>query len=240
MVRVMSESMEKLRTPRLLMVAVVLFCLIILLQLGLMLQRHLNRPSAGAGPDVNAVWTQADEIEFMHARINRLFDQAFRSTLSVPQPPAAVTNAPIADGSAVSFEDAFAHMRRMQRQIDELFDQGFERPAPRRHGFDEGWSRLQVTPGFNVQDKESAYEVAIRLPGIDKSGIQITLNGSVLSIVAQQESRNSSRHFERHLRLPGATSDQGKIRAIFTNELLSITIPRENQPGLAALPINVH
>lgn len=236
----MSEGMAKFGSPRLLLVAVVLFCIIILLQLGLMLQRHLNRPSAGAGPDVNAVWTQADEIESMHARINRLFDQAFRSTLSVPQPPAVVTSAPIADGSAVSFEDAFAHMRRMQRQIDALFEQGFARPATRRAGFDEGWGRLQATPGFNVRDGESAYEVAIRLPGIEKSGIEITLHNSVLSIVAQQESRRSSSHFERHLRLPGATADQEKIKATFTNELLSITIPKEHPPVLAAQSINVH
>lgn len=236
----MTEMVEKLRAPRLLMVAVVLFCIMILLQLGLLLQRHLHRPAVVTGPDVRAVWHEADEIESIHARINRLFDQAFRSTLAVPQPPAVATNTPLDDGSAVSFVDTFAHMRRMQRQIDALFEHGFDGPVYRQAGFDDGWSRLQVTPGFNVQESESAYDVAIRLPGMEKSGIQITLNGSVLSIMAQQESRRSSRHFERHLRLPGATTDQGKIRATFTNELLSITIPKERWPGVTAQSINVH
>lgn len=250
----MTEMMTKPRTSRLLMVAVVLFCVIILLQLGLMLQRQLNRSSSGALSGVKPAWSQMDEMESMHAGINRLFDQAFHNhPPTVPQPPAAVSNTPSAGGSAVSFEDPFVHMRRMQHQIDAMFAHALDNQGNPGAGFDEGWARLQVTPGFNIREKEDSYEVAIRLPGMDKSGIHISLEGSVLSIVAEQESRQNvekagvphqfrraSQYFERHLRLPGATSDQAKIKAAFTNDILSISIPKEAAPRPVAQPIKVY
>jgi len=251
----MTETMEKPRTTRLLMVVVGLLSVIILLQLGLILQRHLNRPSASRSvSDVHSIWNQGDTIESMHTDINRLFEQAFRKSFSVPQPPAAMSNAPFAGGSAVSFEDPFVHMRRMQRQIDAMFAQALDERIPRSAGFDEGWARLQVTPGFNIRENDSAYEVLIRLPGVDKSGIQITLHGAVLSIVAEQEYQqrtenagdasrqihHTSQHYERHLRLPGATSDQGKIKAAFTNDLLTITIPKEAPPNPAAQAVQIY
>jgi len=251
----MTELMEKSRTTRLLMVVVVLFGVIILLQLGVILQRQLNRStSARSLSEAHSVWSQGDDIESMHADINRLFDQAFHNPLSVPQPPAAKSNAPFAGGSAVSFEDPFVHMRRMQRQIDAMFAHALDERGTRNTGFDEGWARLQVTPGFNIQEKDSAYQVLIRLPGVEKSGIHITLNGAVLSITADQEFeqrvehapdtahqiRRSSQHYERHLRLPGATSDQSKIQAAFTNDLLSITIPKEAPQNPVVQPVQIY
>jgi HSP20 family molecular chaperone IbpA len=196
----MTELMAKSGTTRLLVGAVVLFCIIIFLQLGLLLQRHLGRPvSPPTPPVVPSVWSQADEIRAMFARV---LDESER----------------------------------------------------RNAAFDEGWARLQVTPDFNIQDHDTAYEVAIRLPGVDKSGIRITLNGAVLSIVAQQEYqqtaessprgarqiRRASQRFERHLRLPGATSEASKIKAAFTNDLLMILIPKEAAPDLVPRPVQVY
>ena len=251
----MTGLMAKPGTMRLLAGAVVLFSIVILLQLGILLQRHLGQPAASSPtPDVRAVWSQADEIESMHAHINRLFDQAFRAPLSVPPPPAAQSNAPLDSGSAASFEDTFAHMRRMQRQINAMFARAQDEPVSGNASFDEGWARLQVTPGFNIQDNDTFYEVMVHLPGVDKSAIQITVSGAVLSIAARQEFRQAgesspgaarqirraSQRFERHLRLPGATADEGKIRAAFTNDVLMIIIPKEDPPDLDPRPVQIH
>lgn len=240
----MSESTTSSKTPVLLTAVVVLFCVIVLLQLGLLLQRHLNQralPSTGKARPAT-VWNSADEMEALHARINRMFDQAFRSPLSIPQPPAApVTPPAISRGSAVSsFEDPFEHMRRMQHQIDAMFAGALNELASPPPGFDEGWSRLEITPGFSIRDTGNSYEVTVHLPGVDKSEIQISLDDSVLSLVVNQttrtatttaagatirESRQASR-FERHLRLPGATGNQEDIRAVFEQGVLRITVPR--------------
>ena len=65
----MTELMAKSGTSRLLAGVVVLFCVIILLQLGLLLQRHLGRPVAPSAPPVApSVWSQADEVGAMFAR----------------------------------------------------------------------------------------------------------------------------------------------------------------------------
>jgi len=253
----MSESTTPSKTPVLLTAVVILFCLIVLLQLGLLLQRHLHQralPATGKARPA-AVWNSADEMEAMHARINRMFEQAFRSPLSNPQPPAApVTPPALTRGSAVSsFEDPFEHMRRMQQQIDAMFAGALNELAGPPPGFDEGWSRLEITPGFSIRDTDNTYEITVHLPGVDKSGIQVSLYDSVLSLVVNQttrtatttasgatirESRQASR-FERHLRLPGATGNQEDIRAVFEQGVLRITVPRAQkaESGPKSIPV---
>ena len=231
------------KSNRLLMAVIVLFCLVVLLQLGILLQRHLNKPmTAASSPTSGTVWSPSDEIESMHARINRMFDQAFHPPLPISQPP-AITSPPPAtpDGSAVSsFEDPFLHMRRMQRQIDAMFAATLNDMDRRQPGFDEGWTRLEITPGFSIQDSDTAYEVTVNLPGVDKSNIHISMENSILGLIIEQSLQNSTvtstgvtvrqsaqtSRFERHLRLPGATDKQSDIKAIYRDGILRITVPK--------------
>lgn len=253
----MNEVAPSSRPTRLLTAAIVLFCLVIVLQLGLMLQRHLNRKAdsskAKTGP--SAIWNPADEMEAMQDRINRLFEQAFHSPVSNPQPPAApVTPPSFPRGSAASpSPDPFEHMRRMQRQIDAMFAGAMNELAHAPSGFDEGWSRLEITPGFTVREADNSYEITVHLPGVEKSDIQVSLDDSVLSLVVNQteratttsasgatlgESRRASR-FERHLRLPGATGNQDDIRAHFEKGILRITVPKVEPTGAGPKSIRV-
>lgn len=189
--------------------AVILFCLIVLLQLGLLLQRHLNQRVLSTSPETS--------------------------------PAAPVILPALSRGSAVSFsEDPFEHMRRMQRQIDAMFAGALNELSSPPRGFDEGWSRLEVTPGFSVRLTDSTYEVTVHLPGVDKADIQVSLDESVLSLVVNQTSRSATKtatgttlresqqtsRFERHLRLPGATGNQEDIRAVFEQGVLRITVPK--------------
>lgn len=223
---------------------VVLLCLVALLQLGLLLQRHLHRKAQPelAKNAADTVWSPADEMEAIHARINRLFDLAVPTPSSIPQPPAAPEPPPeTSRGSAVSsFEDPFDHMRRMQRQIDAMFAGAMNNLVSQPRGFDEGWTRLEITPGLSIRDTGTAYEITVHLPGVDKSDIHISLDDSILGLVVNQTTQTTTRtahgatlressqasRFERHLRLPGATGNQDDIQATFEQGVLRITVPR--------------
>ncbi len=218
---VMNEPLTSSRTPRLLTAVLVLLCLVVLLQLGLLLQRHLNRARpAPVKPAAAPVWSPTDEMESLHARINRMFDQTFRT-------PSAEQADPLpGDTPGASLEDPFAHMRRMQRQIDALFAGAMNDLGTQSPGFDEGWTRLEITPGFSIRDTGNSYVITVHLPGVDKSDIHISMNESVLSLVVNQATPTATRRFERHLRLPGATGNQEDIQAIFDHNVLHITAPK--------------
>ena len=244
-------------TRKLLLATTVLLCLVVLLQLGLLLQRHLSRPHS-VTPPVPAqeiAWSPDDEIAAVHERINQIFHHAFNSP-AVPHPPAAVSAPPVTSGGSAgsSFEDdPFAAMRRMQRQIDAVFAGSMGRGLCPPSRFDDGWSRLDITPGFSVNDKGDAYEITVQLPGVDKSDIHIQMNHSVLSLVIEhdghtttgaddhnrvQQSYHASR-FERHLRLPGAVDTQDAIKATYSNGVLRVVVPKtpEANAVAAAIPI---
>lgn len=245
----MNEAPTTSRTHRLLTAVIILLCVVALLQLGLLLQRHLtSRPPA-------SVWSSSDEMESMHARINRLFDQAFRTPHQISQPPADPAAPPPAqDGSAVSsFQDPFEHMRRMQRQIDAMFAGALNDLHGRPPAFDEGWTHLEITPGFSIRDTDNAYEITVNLPGVDPADIHISLEDSVLGLVVEQNTRTSTTtnhgttvrrslqtsRFERHLRLPDATDSHEAIQAVYEQNVLKITVPKskKEKTGPRAIPV---
>jgi len=169
----MNESSKS----RMITAAVVLLGLVVLLQLGLLLQRQMNRPAP------EARWNPADEMEAMQSRINRMFDA------------------------------------------------------------DEGWAQLEITPGLSLHDEESGYVITVNLPGVDQSGIHVSLNQSILELLVEQdtstrttppggatvrESHQTSR-FERHLRLPGATTNPADVQAVFEKGVLKILVPKASE-----------
>jgi HSP20 family molecular chaperone IbpA len=217
----MNEFLTSPRTPRLLTAVLVLLCLVVLLQLGLLLQRHLNRTHpTPVKPPAAPVWSPTDEMESLHARINRMFDQTFRF------PSAERADPPGGDSAVASSEDPFTHMRRMQRQIDALFAGAMNDLGNQSPGFDEGWTRLEITPGFSIRDTGNSYVITVHLPGVDKSDIHISMTDSVLGLIANQTTRTATRRFERHLRLPGAAGNQEDIQAVYDHNVLHITVPK--------------
>jgi len=249
-----TEALKQKMTPRLLTVAIVLLALVAIFQLAILLQRQLSRPfkTSPTPPPRDIAWNPEDEISAMHARINQMFNQAFTAPFFA-HPPATSVSPRIAVGQAGSFQgDPFAHLRLMQQRIDALFANTISSRPP-SSGFDEGWARLEITPGFNVRDSGDSYDITVQLPGVNKSDIHIQWDPPVLALTVEQnleqksqgrdgslrQSQRTSR-FERHLRLPGAASRQDAIKASFSNEVLRIMVPKEVQPETPAQSIPIH
>jgi len=111
-------------------------------------------------------------------------------------------------------------------------------------GFDEGWSDLALTPGMSVKDTGEVYEITVALPSVDKSDIQLGMDGSILTmVVGHQENQESRKNetsqpamrsqritrYEQRLRLPGADSNPEHIKATFENGILRIVVPKQTE-----------
>ncbi len=194
----------------------VLLCVVILLQLGILFQRQGR--SASSVPDLpsrsstierltklipirkpssapvsitpETVWDDSLRMALMHSQINRMFNKAISDNFRISPAPAVMSPPATSDGRAPF--DPFIMMLEMHREIDGMFMEAMREMPARSHGFDEGWSELSLTPGMSVKDTGTAYVVTVALPNVDKSDIQMGINDSVLSlIIGRQDTRDS-------------------------------------------------
>ncbi len=269
------------RHSRWLPVIVGLLVLVVLMQLALLFQRQARtgrpygffaeapRPSwlsqmkARLWPPAKAVpvaapltpdtvWDDFHRMEIMHAKINRMFEEASRTSELPPPSAAAVSNA---EAGSSAFADPWRHMQAMRRQIDAMFAtaRNDNEPGAGRTGFEDGWAALAVTPGMTVRDTGDTYEISVPLPGFDKSAIHVTLHGSLLDIVAEQRrdmtgtnhtsaawTTHSSSRFERRLLLPRAGPRPDAVRASYKDDVLRVSVPKAEakQNDDSGVPVN--
>lgn len=171
----------------------------------------------------------------------------FEDAIHVPPPPTpsstAMSNAPANNGA---FLDPVRHMQYMRQQIDAMFAGVRQSPDAWRTGFEDGWSDLAITPGLGIRDTGDTYEVTVQLPGFDRSSIQVTLDGTLLDIIAERHETSSgdranattthmASRFERRLRLPQAVSRPDKVQATYRDDVLRVVVPKarpgEQEPG---------
>lgn len=167
-----------------------------------------------------------------------MFEQAVDNSFSIPLAPAVVHSPGKENASAPP--DPLSFIRDMRREIDGLFKEAMQDLHGNNRGFDDGWSNLAITPGMTVNNKGDAYEITVALPSVDKSDIQLGMDGSILTlIVGHKESRSvperlsappmRSQHisrFEQRLRLPGADPNPDHIKAFFEKGVLHIKVPK--------------
>ena len=108
--------------------------------------------------------------------------------------------------------------------------------------FDDRWFNFdtfnQTFPAVNTIEKDNQYLLEIAVPGMDKKDFEIEIQNDLISIssISKQEKEvkdylNYNRQefnynsFHRTFSLPKEV-DQSKIKAIYTNGILTITLPK--------------
>ena len=108
--------------------------------------------------------------------------------------------------------------------------------------FDDRWFNFdtfnQTFPAVNTIEKENQYLLEIAVPGMDKKDFEIEIQNDLISIssISNQEKEvkdnlNYNRQefnynsFHRTFSLPKEV-DQSKIKAIYSNGILTITLPK--------------
>jgi HSP20 family protein len=135
------------------------------------------------------------------------------------------------------------HTERLFEDIDRMFENLW-------NGFPWWWGpvwrpqlaqELAVTkfaPRIEVSENDKGYVISAELPGLNKEDIQVTLDGSVLTIKGEKKEEQENKKdgyyyservygsFARSLELP-SDADPAKLKASFKNGVLRIEVEKQ-------------
>lgn len=180
-------------------------------------------PAAAASAPVVAR-DGAEDIQEIHARIERLFAELTAGGSRSPFAPAATPG---------PGNEAAEHFCRLQREIDRIFAHAFNDGLWRhtRHPLDWRWERASVSPALQMTEDDQAYEITVALADVDRLGIDVQLQGDILSIMA----RGTQGNYVTRLRLPGAV-DRENIQAQYDENVLRVRVPKARAQETLASP----
>lgn len=127
-------------------------------------------------------------------------------------------------------------LRKLQREIDEVFDSFF--PARSQNGGEtdtSGWM-----PRVDLSETEDAYMIQVDVPGVPKDDININYQEGTLSISGERKAEDrkegsdyvrverSVGHFYRSFSLPQTIDEEG-IEASCENGVLSVRVPKAEE-----------
>ena len=119
--------------------------------------------------------------------------------------------------------------------VDDLFKGFFVRPVAYEGRAGEGMQRMKV----DVAESNGAYLVTAELPGVRKDDIQVTIDGSQVTLAAEVKREKEASQDERVLhteRLFGKVSrsftlpqevDEAKAEAKFRDGVLELKLPKK-------------
>ena len=105
---------------------------------------------------------------------------------------------------------------------------------------DEKWPFSNQTPAVNVKETEKNYEITLAAPGLQKSDFTIDVNGSMITVSAEQDEKKEEKDesftrreysyssFCRSFSLP-ENIVQEKIDANYVNGELKLLLPKKEE-----------
>jgi len=142
--------------------------------------------------------------------------------------------------------DPFGQFRS---QFDRLFEDFFgDFDAPAAGG--EAAKAPGISPNLDVAESDKVYEIAVELPGVEETDLDVSVSDGVLAIKGEKRSdseegdknyhrvERSYGAFERRLTLPNEI-DADKIDAGFANGVLTVTIPKSEDAKEAVKKISI-
>lgn len=135
----------------------------------------------------------------------------------------------------------------LQDRMNRLFEDATERRVKA-----EDSSELEAVdwyPTADVYDTEAAYVIAIDLPGVERSALEIDLDDEKLVIhgsrVIGADAANSKKQtvrpqgrFRRSFPVPANITQEG-IKAEYRNGVLEVTLPKRSEPRTQRVQIKV-
>lgn len=128
--------------------------------------------------------------------------------------------------------DPFYDIRKMQREMDELFESFFDRESGR--SVLEWGSKIPIA---DIEDIGNAIKITVELPGVEKEDIKIEVNKESVEISAEREKNKEKKQenyvqcersyssFRRIFRLPEEINTE-KTEASYEKGLLTITMEK--------------
>lgn len=133
----------------------------------------------------------------------------------------------------------------LQDRMNRLFEDASQRRASDVETGDEV-EGADWHPAADVYENETEYTVAIDLPGIDRSTLEISVEDNRLTLRGKRPALDTTRHrsecprgkFLRTFTVP-ATVDQKAIRADYKDGVLYVHLPKRPERKAQRIEINV-
>lgn len=134
--------------------------------------------------------------------------------------------------------------KEMNRLMDDFFSNfpslSFEATLP-----------LIATPAVNISENDKAYSITAELPGIQEKDIEISVTNGNLQIKGEKEISNEEKEngfisMERsygsfYRSIPfGASIDEGRIKAVLKDGVLTVDVPKSVEAIKNAKKIQIH
>jgi len=131
----------------------------------------------------------------------------------------------------------------LQDRMNRLFEDATQR---RQSETGDEFERADWTPAADIYETDSAYSIAMDLPGIDREALEIDVDDSRLVVkgtrmIAESKQHRSERprgKFLRTFSVPGSV-DQAKIGAEFKDGVLHIRLPKHSEQKPKKIDIKI-
>jgi len=129
-------------------------------------------------------------------------------------------------------------------EVDRLFDSFFPAAFGRALPGVDPWvghpfrELGELVPETGVKERGDHYEIAAELPGLEVGDVELTVRDGVLSIKGETRGECSFGSFEQSFLLP-RDADQGAIGAEFAEGVLTVTVPKQEEPAEPARKIEI-
>jgi len=194
-------------------------------------QSDKARQTSGNPLDNQVVfWETTDDLEQIHNQINRLLH-------NMP-PPFGVAGQRESVNRPPAMASPDRDLNQLQREIERIFEDAYNesQQSTLLSRVNRGWDMVSSAAAMNIEDQGSNYVVTVALPGYEKQGIKISLEGRLLIIEAAQpphaqttETRNApvSRQGQFHTQIMMPDNIEGSgAQAVFDNDVLCVHIPK--------------
>lgn len=135
-----------------------------------------------------------------------------------------------------------------RKDFDDFFDRFFSEPVS---SIPELFSERSWYPNVDVSEGKRDIIVRAEIPGVDKEGIDLSLDGRLLTICGEkkQEKEESDEHYhrvessfgfyKRTIELP-ADVDESKVDARYKNGVLKIKLKKVKETGTRKIKIKTN
>jgi len=113
-----------------------------------------------------------------------------------------------------------------------------------------GFEFVSSAPALDLFEEKDSFTVKVELPGMKKEDIAISLDDGVLTVSGERKANTppdgatfvrretTPGRFERNVTLPSRV-DAEKIKAAYTDGVLSITLPRAEEAKPKQIPVDI-
>ena len=142
--------------------------------------------------------------------------------------------------------DPFRDLMSIQERMNRLFDQTLARTRPE----EEGIAASTWVPSVDIYETSDRVVMKAELPGLTREDIEINVRDNTLSLRGERKFEKDVKEenylrieraygsFQRSFTLP-ATIQQDKIKAVFKDGVLEVTLPKAEEARPKQIKIDV-